>query len=329
MSHVLTSDTIFEITDLPRSVAVIGLGVIAMELGQALHRLGVETTFYGRSGSIGCLTHPDMTEETLQIFSNELEIYPSGLIESTWETEEGAWIQYRPSTGDTVTKVFDPVLVATGRVSNIDRLNLEAAGIERGPDGDITFNQETLSYPGHPIFIAGDAADVLPVWHEAFDEGRFAAENALCYPNTIDIKLRTPLVIYFTDPQQSIVGKTFKELQDQEIVIGRLAFDSLRHIVWSTVEGRIQVYLDAATGVFLGAELLGHQAEHLAHILALAITHSLTAAQVLEMPIYHPSAEELLRDVLINALTKRYRRMLVQVASISQSDQATERLKQL
>lgn len=305
ISRVLTSDTIFEITDLPRSVAVVGLGVIAMELGQALHRLGVETTLYGRSGSIGCLTHPDMKKETLEVFSKELEIYPSGSIEGTWEDKDGAWIQYRQSNGETVTKVFDRVLVATGRVSNIDRLDLQTAGVEKDPTGDRSFDPKTLSYSGHPIFIAGDASEILPVWHEAFDEGRYAADNALSYPNAVDFKLRTPLVIYFTDPQQAIVGKTFKALDGQEIVIGELSFDSPRHIVWNKVDGRIQVYLDAGTGEILGAELLGYQAEHLAHILALAITHKMTAEQVLEMPIYHPSAEELLRDVLIDALRKR------------------------
>ncbi|NVK44020.1 MAG: dihydrolipoyl dehydrogenase [Oceanospirillaceae bacterium] len=304
VSRVLTSDTIFEITDLPRSVAVIGLGVIALELGQALHRLGVDTTLYGRSGRIGGLTHPEMQQETLKTLSKELQIYPSGTVEKTWE-DEGAWIQYRQSNGETVTKVFDRVLVATGRVSNVDRLDLQAAGVDSDQYGHFSFDPETLSYPGHSIFIAGDATDDLPVWHEAFDEGRIAADNALNYPNTVDTKRRTPLMIYFTDPQMAIVGKTYQELQNREIIVGELPFDSPRHIVWNKVDGRIQVYLDAGTGRILGAELLGYQAEHLAHILALAITHQMTAEQVLEMPIYHPSAEELLRDVLIDAQRKR------------------------
>lgn len=304
MSRVLTSDTIFEIGDLPRSVAVIGLGVIALELGQALHRLGVKTTFFGRSGRIGGLTHPVMQQQTLKILSKELEIYPSGNVEKTWE-DEGAWIEYTQANGETVTQVFDRVLLATGRVSNVDRLDLHQAGINQSQDGVAAFDPKTLAYPGQPIFIAGDATDVLPVWHEAFDEGRIAADNALNYPHTSDAKRRTPLMIYFTDPQMAIVGKSYRELQNQEIIVGELPFDSPRHRVWNKVDGRIQVYLEPRTGKILGAELLGYQAEHLAHILALAITHQMSAQQVLEMPIYHPSAEELLRDVLINAERQR------------------------
>lgn len=315
-SRVLTSDTIFELEDLPESVAVIGLGVIALELGQALHRLGVKTTLFGRSGNIGGLTHPKMQRETLEVLSRELEIYPAGQIEKTWE-DRGAWIEYRTAAGDTLTRRFDRILVATGRTVNIDRLNLEATGISPTALGAFPLDRKTLAYGNQPIFIAGDASDNLAVWHEAFDEGRIAADNALNYPHMTEPKRRTPLLIYFTDPQMAIVGQTYRELQHRPVIVGELAFDSPRHIVWNKVDGRIQVYLEPATGEILGAELLGYQAEHLAHLLALAITHRLSAEQLLEMPIYHPSAEELLRDVVQSAERTRLAK-LAQTAARSQ-----------
>ncbi|MBB3192537.1 dihydrolipoyl dehydrogenase [Halomonas cerina] len=305
MSRVLTSDTIFELEDLPRSIAVIGMGVIALELGQALHRLGVETTIYGRSGKINTLTHPDLQQQALDILSTDLNIYPSGQVVSTWEDAEGAWIEYEQSNGQRITKAFDRVLVATGRVSNVDRLGMEHTGVEVNEAGAVTFDPQTMRCSDLPIFIAGDVTDHLPLWHEAFDEGRIAADNALNYPNPVPAKRRPPLMVAFTDPQIATIGQSFRQLQDREIVIGDLPFTSPRHVVWNKVQGRIQVYLDARTGVILGAELLGYAAEHLAHLLALAITHDMTAEQVLLMPVYHPSAEELLRDVLLDAQKKR------------------------
>jgi len=296
--RVLTSDTLFEIEDLPKSVAVIGLGVIALELGQALHRLGVKTTFFGRSGRIANLTHPEMQRETLEVLSQELEIHPRGAIQRTWE-DQGAWIEYVNEAGQTIQRQFDRVLVATGRIPNLDRLNLEAAGISSG------FDSITLGYPGLPIFVAGDASETLPVWHQAFDEGRAAADNALSYPQVQMVEPRTALSIYFTDPQIALVGKSFAELKEGDFLMAELKFDSPRHIVWNKPQGRLQVYLDKESGRILGSELFGYQAEHLAHILALAITHNMTAAQVLQMPIYHPSAEELLRDVLQQAEKQR------------------------
>ncbi|WP_416138003.1 dihydrolipoyl dehydrogenase [Halomonas sp. HK25] len=304
MARVLTSDTVFELEDLPRSIAVIGTGVIALELGQALHRLGVETTIYGRSGRINALTHPAMQQQALDLLGTELDIYPVGQVVSTWEDAEGAWIEYEQSNGQRVTKVFDRVLVATGRVPNVDRLGMEHTGVEVTEAGAVTFDPRTMRCSALPIFIAGDVTDHLPLWHEAFDEGRIAADNALSYPNPVPAQRRPPLMVAFTDPQIATIGQSFRQLEGQEIVIGDLPFTSPRHVVWNKVQGRIQVYLDAKTGQILGAELLGYKAEHLAHLLALAITHGMTAEQVLSMPVYHPSAEELLRDVLINAQDK-------------------------
>jgi len=304
MARVLTSDSVFELEDLPRSVAVIGMGVIALELGQALHRLGVDTTLYGRSGTLNALTHPDMQQQALDIFGNELDLYPSGQVISTWETEEGAWIEYEQASGQRVTKVFDKVLVAAGRISNADRLGIEHAGVSLTEAGRVVFDPQTMRCSDLPVFIAGDVTDDLPIWHEAFDEGRIAADNALHYPATLPAVRRPPLMVLFTDPQIALIGQSYRQLQGRDIVIGELPFASPRHVVWNKVEGRIQVYLDARSGVILGAELLGYRAEHLAHLLALAITHGMTAEQLLAMPVYHPSAEELLRDVLIDAQRK-------------------------
>ncbi len=318
MSHVLTSDTVFELEDLPRSIAVIGMGVIALELGQALHRLGVDTTLYGRSGKINALTHPAMQRQALDILAAELDIHSSGQVVATWEDAEGAWIEYEQSDGQRVIKVFDKVLVATGRVSNVDRLGLEHAGVDCTDAGAASVDPHTMRCANLPVFIAGDATDQLPVWHEAYDEGRIAADNALNYPDPTPAARRPPLMVFFTDPQIAVIGQSFQQLEGREIVIGELPFRSPRHVVWNKVQGHMQVYLDARTDVILGAELLGYQAEHLAHLIVLAITHGMTAEQVLEMPIYHPSAEELLRDVLIDAQKKR-RRQEVEAVPLTSS----------
>jgi len=244
MARVVTSDTVFELEDLPSSIAVIGMGVIALELGQALHRLGVETTIYGRSGKINTLTNPTMQRERLDILSTELDIYPSGQVMRTWEDAEGAWIEYQHSNGQRITKVFDKVLVAAGRVSNIDRLSMERAGVEFTETGAKKIDPQTMRCSDQPIFIAGDANDHLPLWHEAYDEGRIAADNAMNYPEPVPAERRPPLMVFFTDPQIAIIGQSFRQLQDQEIVIGELPFESPRHVVWNKVKGRIQVYLD-------------------------------------------------------------------------------------
>ena len=297
-SKILTSDTVFELETLPRSIAVIGLGVIALELGQSLHRLGVRTTLYGRSGKVGDLTHPQLQAETYQCLSEELDILPRGEITSAKLEHERAVISFKQDDGQVITREFDAVLVAAGRVSNVDRLELQNTSLELDNKGVPSHDTQTMQCADSTIYIAGDATVEKPLWHEAYDEGRIAGDSALSYPKRKIAHRKTALGIYFTDPQMAIVGCSFKELQDREIVIGDVPFNSPRHEVWQKTKGRIQVYLDAHSGEILGAELLGHQAEHLAHLLALAITHKMTAEQFLEMPIYHPSAEEVLKKAL-------------------------------
>ncbi|MDP3979514.1 MAG: dihydrolipoyl dehydrogenase [Pseudomonas sp.] len=302
--RLYTSDSIFEIENLPESLGVIGLGVIALELGQSFHRLGVKTTFFGRSGRTGDLTHPDMQGATLDVLSKELDIIPQGEVLDAWEDDECAWVKYRLASGDTIVRNFAAILVAVGRVSNIDKLNIQSTGVELDSKGFPYFDAQTMQCGESPIYIAGDATDELPLWHEAYDEGRIAGDSALNFPEKVKGVRKVPLGIYFTDPQMAIVGKSFNQLAGVDIVIGDLPFRGPRHEVWNKTQGRIQVYLEARSGVILGAELLGYQAEHLAHLLALAITHKMTADQVLEMPIYHPSAEEVLRNVLNQARFK-------------------------
>lgn len=300
-NRIFTSDTIFEIDTLPCSIAIIGLGVIALELGQSFHRLGVNTTLYGRSGRVGDLTHPRLQAETLNCLAQELDIYPEGEIVKAWEEGDAVIIAYKLPDGSVITKTFDAILIAAGRVSNIDRLDVENTDLALDAKGIPLFDPQTMQCGSLPIYVAGDATNDLPLWHEAYDEGRIAGNNALSFPAAVTTARKTPLGIYFTDPQMAIVGRSFEQLQGTEIVIGDMPFNSPRHEVWKKTQGRIQVYLDAHSGEILGAELLGHKAEHLAHLLALAITHKMTAEQFLQTPVYHPSAEEVLKRALDHA----------------------------
>jgi dihydrolipoamide dehydrogenase len=104
----------------------------------------------------------------------------------------------------------------------------------------------------------------------------------------------------------AVVGRSYSQLVNEEadFVIGDVPFTSPRHMVWNKTDGRIQVYAQRSSGQILGAELLGHQAEHLAHLLALAITHGLSVDDFLKMPIYHPSAEEVLKRAIEQAKWK-------------------------
>ncbi|SEA74575.1 dihydrolipoamide dehydrogenase [Desulfuromusa kysingii] len=298
-----TSDTVFELDDLPKSLAVVGLGVIALELGQAFHRLGVKTTLYGRSGRIGSFTHPDMQHDVLQTLQQELDIIPQGNFTKAEKVTAGYELTYVTAAGETIVRTYERVLLASGRASNLRTMNLKNSGLTLDDRGLPHYDPLTMQCGDAPVFIAGDATEDLPLWHEAYIEGRIAADSAINYPQRKEGKRTSALGIYFTDPQMASVGTVYADLDPEQIVIGRARMSKgPRHEIYNDHRGMIQVYVDKTNGSLLGAEIFGRGAEHMAQTLVLAIEHDLTVAEILQMPVYHPSLEEVMKAALNHAL---------------------------
>ena len=298
-----SSDTIFELDDLPKSLAVVGLGVIALELGQAFHRLGVKTTLYGRSGRIGSFTHPDMQSEVLRTLQQELDIIPQGSFTQATKVADGYELTYLTGEGETITRTYERVLLASGRASNLRSMKLENAGLVLDSRELPQYDALTMQCGDAPVFIAGDATEDLPLWHEAYIEGRIAADSAIHFPARKEGKRSSGLGIYFTDPQMATVGVDYSSLNPEQTIIGRARMaQGPRHEIYNDHRGMIQVYVDKASGSLLGAEIFGRGAEHMAHTLVLAIEHEMTVGEILQMPVYHPSLEEVMKSALSKAL---------------------------
>ncbi|MDY0191054.1 MAG: dihydrolipoyl dehydrogenase [Desulfuromonas sp.] len=298
-----TSDTIFELDDLPQSIAVVGLGVIALELGQALHRLGVKTTLYGRSGRIGSFTHPDMQHEVLRTMQQELDIIAQGQFTRAVKVASGYELSYRTADGEEITRTYERVLLASGRASNVRTMNLENSGLMLDERGLPQYDMATMQCGDAPVFIAGDATEDLPLWHEAYIEGRIAAKSAVNFPVRTEGKRTVAMGIYFTDPQMASVGQSYRDLDPEQTIIGRASMSNgPRHEIYNDHRGLIQVYVQKQSGTLLGAEIFGRGAEHMAQTLVLAIEHGMSVGEILQMPVYHPSLEEVMKGALNKAL---------------------------
>ena len=130
--------------------------------------------------------------------------------------------------------------------------------------------------------------------HEAADQGEIAGHNAAIYPEVRAGLRRTPVSVVFTHPQIAMVGETFdsvkKKWGDCEYCFktGSVSFeDQGRARVMLKNIGLLHVYGEQGTGRFLGAEMIGPAAEHIAHLLSWAVQNRMTVAQILDMPFYH------------------------------------------
>jgi len=293
---ILTTDTIFELDRLPKEMAVIGMGPVGLELGQALSRMGVDITGFDMVTTIGGLSDPDVNRAAIDIMGKQFSLQLGYAAEI-----EQAGEKLMIKAGEVETAV-DKVLLSIGRVPNVEGLRLDHLGLELDK-GLPPFNPNTMQIADLPIFIAGDVNRYRPVLHEAFHEGRVAGYNAV-HDSPKPFARRVPLSITFSDPNICKIGASWKDIQDAEVAIGKGEFDGGRETIMFQSEGLIRLYADPTDGRLLGAEMVAPHGEHLAHLLALSIHQSLTVFDLLEMPFYHPVIEESLQNALMNLRKK-------------------------
>ncbi|MCL9775574.1 dihydrolipoyl dehydrogenase [Vibrio methylphosphonaticus] len=303
--RLIVNDDVFDWDDLPDSIAVFGPGVIGLELGQALHRLGVRTKVFGLGGQVGPLTDPDIMSYAKQAFQEEFYLDADVKVDSMKRIDgDKVEIQFINLDGQPDTFVVDYVLAATGRRPNVDKLSLENTSVILDERGVPTADHYTLQTSANTIFIAGDASNQIPLLHEAADQGRIAGDNAGRFPDIRAGLRRSVISAVFSDPQIAMVGETFKQLEKRFggcgcFATGEVSFESQgRSRVMLRNKGILHVYGEQGTGRFLGAEMIGPNAEHLAHLLAWAHQNKMTVSEMLDMPFYHPVIEEGVRTAL-------------------------------
>ena len=300
--RLVINDDIFDWTDLPQSVAVFGPGVIGVELGQALSRLGVEVLVFGRGGPLGPLTDPKVAAAAKESLGREFYLDTDANVSRVTRIDDAIQIEYEGPDGQQLNVDVDYVIAATGRSPNVKGLSLENTSLPLDEQGVPVFDPATMRIGDSHTFIAGDVDSDRPILHEASDEGHIAGENAARFPLVTPQRRSSPLGIVFSDPQMAMVGDRFADLDSENIVIGEVSFkDQGRSRVMLKNDGLLRVYASERSGRFLGAEMFGPRAEHMGHLLAWAHQSGMTIAQMLDMPYYHPVIEEGLRTALRDA----------------------------
>ncbi len=293
--RLVLNDHVFAWDELPTSLAVFGAGVIGLELGQALHRLGVRVRIFGRGGTVGPLADPVVKASASSALREELRVDFDAKVISVDPEGTGVSVRFVDADGKEQVERFAAVLVAAGRRPNVGAIGIENAGLP----ADAKVDRETMQWGSSHVFMAGDATDDIPLLHEAADEGAIAGANAARFPEVRPGKRRTPLGIAFTEPGLAVVAGGWRAVANRPHVTGFIDFgDQGRSRIMLQNKGAARLYADPSTRRFLGAEIAAPRAEHLAHLLAWAHQAELTVDRMLAMPFYHPVVEEGLRTAL-------------------------------
>jgi pyruvate/2-oxoglutarate dehydrogenase complex dihydrolipoamide dehydrogenase (E3) component len=294
-----TSDTALDTDTIPKRLAVLGGGVIAVELGQFFARVGSKTTILQRSDKIVRNYDPDVSKELERAFAAEKIDVRTGvkLLEVSRSVKGKKILFQRGRKREEI--VVDEILYAMGRAPALEGLKLENAGIALD-SGKLRVNSELASSAPH-IFAAGDAVGPHEVVHIAIQQGEMAARNAVNLvrgahkvPEKIDYRLKA--LVTFTDPEIASVGLTETEAKAQGIDYLNASYpfnDHGKALIGGHGYGFVKLLAEKTRGEIIGAEIIGPHASDLIHELIAVMRYRGTAQELALMPHYHPTLAEI------------------------------------
>lgn len=285
--YVLTSDDMLELRRVPKTLVVIGAGVVAFEFGQMFARLGSAVHVLLRGAPALDEFDQDIVHKLVE-YSRSLGMVFHKNIEVTGIEARGE--SYSIALNSSMTLHADVVLNAAGRPPAISELNLEAAGITTTPRGVVV--NEYLRSPGNSrIFAAGDARGQKQLSPVASHEGALAAHNFL-HGDSKKLDLSAVPSAVFTVPPLAAVGLTEQQAHAQGRVITVSQKDMSGWTVFTIAASKPahgKVIVENDTGRILGAHLYGAAAEETINLLALAMRYDIGAARLAEMIYTYPS----------------------------------------
>jgi pyruvate/2-oxoglutarate dehydrogenase complex dihydrolipoamide dehydrogenase (E3) component len=294
-----TSDDVLDLDFVPKSVIVLGGGIVACELAQFLNRIGAKVTLIQRSKNILRDHSAAASEVVQQAFRDEgIDLHTDTQITSVRPVgKTGVQVEFL-SEGRPVVRRAAHLFNALGREPNVASLDLAAAGVRLTPAGRIRVNRWQQTTTPH-IYAGGDVCGPHDIVHLAVAQGELAARHAF----GVTRKLLRPvsalplLNVVFTDPPLATIGAQEAELVAKKTphLVASYPFDDHgKSILMGATRGYVKVIAEPIRGRILGAEIVGRDAGELIHCFTGPITLRATVNDLLRAPWYHPTLAEIL-----------------------------------
>ena len=298
---VVTSTGALELAAIPKSMVVIGAGVIGLEMGSVYARLGTQVTVVEYLDAITPGMDAEVAKSFQKILTKQgLKFVLGAAVQKVDAGKKGAKVTYKLRKDDSeVTLEADVVLVATGRKPYTAGLGLEALGVEMLPRGQVKTDAHfQTNIKG--LYAIGDAIVGPMLAHKAEDEGMAVAEIMAGQHGHVNYSV-IPGVVY-TSPEVASVGATEEQLKEQgrTYKVGKFPFmGNARAKAVFQADGFVKILADAATDRILGAHIIGPGAGDLIHEVCVAMEFG-ASAQDLAMTCHaHPTYSEAIREAAL------------------------------
>ena len=298
---VVTSTGALELAAIPKSMVVIGAGVIGLEMGSVYARLGTQVTVVEYLDAIT----PGMDVEVAKTFQKiltkqGLKFVLGAAVQKVDAGKKGAKVTYKLRKDESeVTLEADVVLVATGRKPYTAGLGLEALGVEMLPRGQVKTDAHFQTNI-KDLYAIGDAIVGPMLAHKAEDEGMAVAEIMAGKAGHVNYSV-IPGVVY-TSPEVASVGATEEQLKEQgrAYKVGKFPFmGNARAKAVFQADGFVKILADAATDRILGAHIIGPAAGDLIHEVCVAMEFGASAQDLALTCHAHPTYSEAVREAAL------------------------------
>lgn len=295
-SNFWTSDEVLDLDFIPKSVIVLGGGIVACELAQFLNRIGSRVILVQRSKHILRDHSPEAAKVVEQAFRDEgIELFTGTELQMVKRTAQGFSVKFKHN-GKTVTRRAAHGFNALGRSPNTTDLQLDTAGVKTRSSGQIITNRWQQTSTPH-IYAAGDCSGPHEIVHVAIQQGELAARHAHGLRKLKPVDYDLLLGVVFTDPQLATVGKTESQLKAENIPYLAESYpfdDHGKSILMEAKYGYVKVFADPIKGRILGAEIVGKDAGELIHCFSTPLAMRATVFDMLRAPWYHPTLAEII-----------------------------------
>lgn len=304
--RVITSTEALSLKELPKSMVVIGGGVIGLELGSVYSRLGAEVTVVEYLDRIIPGMDDDLGKELQRVLKKQgFKFNLNHKVTEVKASKDKVTVKALNKKDVEVTFEAEYCLVAVGRKPYTDGLGLDKIGIETNKLGQIPIN-EHLETSVKGIYAIGDVIQGAMLAHKAEEEGVFVAEVIAGQKPHINYKL-IPGVVY-TWPEVAGVGYTERELKEsgREYKTGSFPFRALgRSRASGDIDGFAKVIADKSTDEILGLHIIGARAADLIAEGVVAMEYRASAEDVSRMSHAHPTYAEAIKEACLAATDNR------------------------
>lgn len=300
----LTNETLFNLTELPQSLIVIGAGPIGCEMAQSFAQLGSQVTVIEMAEQILGKEDPDAAQVVQRAMSADgVHFELNAAVRAVTKHEEQTVVSFERD-GESRQVSGQRLLVAVGRAPNLENLGLDVVGVETDRDGVLV--DDRLRTTNRRIFAAGDVTPHYKFTHLADAHAAMVIQNALFFGRAKASNLVVPWCTY-TSPEVAHVGLYRHDAERQGVAIDtiRIPFDDVdRALLDGESEGFLEIVLERGSDRILGATMVAAHAGDMIGALALAVTHEIGLSKFASTIFPYPTQGEVIKKAA-NAWRKK------------------------